>query len=223
MLAFALQAAPAEATVCTVSGTVPSLTVLSGQQVVLCGHVLGGVTVNAGGGFESVGGSSIGGPVVAKPGSLYLDLEGTHIGSSVTATSLVGDGSTPSFAVEIDNSTINGAVTVSNAGGLVEIGFFSGRNVISGALNATNDLHGLDVFGNRIGGAVSITNDEFGYGSLIGDCSTTCTDAAEVSANRISGSLICERNPNGVFEFEFEPNVVAGATVGQCNNEGTLK
>ncbi len=162
MLAFAMQAAPAEASVC-VSGTVPSLTVLSGQQVVLCGQVLGGVTVNAGGGFQASPGSSIGGSVVAKPGSLYLEILNTHIGGAVTATSLVGAASELPSAVQIGGSTISGAVTVSNAGGLVTIGFFGGGNVISGPLNATNDLRGLDVFGNRIVGAVSITKDEFSF------------------------------------------------------------
>jgi hypothetical protein len=233
MLAFALAASPAAAVTC-VSGTVSSITVTSGQTVELCGHVNGAVIVGAGGSFTSDSGSSIGGAVTAQPGALLLDLEGTRVGGPVTATSVAGNGASPPHAVTLCGSTINGAVRVSNAGALVTIGKgTSCGNTINGAISATNNAHGLDVAENTVSGAVTLTGNSFSDEDFPTACtvpSSDCGNEIEVGGNTISGSLVCTGNPFGVFResgssyFSGEaPNVVHGATTGQCVNEASHK
>ncbi len=227
LLAFALQASPALAAPC-LSGTYQSLTVTNGQTIDLCGHVTGGVIIQSGGALLTESGTTIGGGVTAQPGALVLRLQGTRVGGGVSATS-VGATSPAPTDVTICGSTISGSVTVSNASGLVQIGGSGGDcagNTIAGPVIVKNDVHGLDVVDNLVGGAVDVNGDAFSSESFDDPfCGFLgCTDAVEVGGNTISGALVCSGNPFGVFnDSSVAPNVVYGATLGQCRNEGTMK
>ncbi len=150
--------------------------------------------------------------MTAQAGAVSLDLEGTHVSGPVTTTSVVGAGGTPSTAVMICGSTISGAVKVSGSGGLVQIGGDGSGctgNTLSGGLNATNNVHGLDVVDNHIGGSTTINGNAPG---------------PDVAGNTIGGSLVCSGNSGGVVETYFDgPNNVGGATLGQCKNETMVK
>ncbi len=227
-LAFALQASPALAAPC-LSGTYRSLTVGSGQTIDLCGHVTGLVTVQSGGALVTESGSTIGG-VTAQRGAVSIRIGGTQVTGSITAGSVIGDTSSPPAAVTICGSTIGGSITVTDAGGLVQIGGAGGdcaANTINGAIDVSDDDHGLDITDNVIGGTVRVIRDAFSNESLsnaFGCAIEGCTYAAEVGGNTISGALVCLGNPYGVFRNpSVHPNVVYGATIGQCRNEGTLK
>jgi predicted secreted protein len=229
LLAFALQASPALAAPC-LSGTYQSLTVTNGQTIDLCGHVTGGVIIQSGGALVTENGATIGGGITAQPGAVSLRLQGTRVGGGVSATSVVGDKSSPPTAVSICGSTIAGSVTVSNAGGLVRIGGTGGGcagDAISGGVIVKNDTHGLDIVDDVVGGAVDVNGDAYSSESLTIGCyvfPSECTDAAQVGGNTISGALVCSGNPFGVFrDPSVAPNVVYGATLGQCRSEGTVK
>ncbi len=228
LLAFALQASPALAAPC-LSGTYPSLTVGNGQTIDLCGHVTSLVTVQGGGALVTESGSTMGG-VTAQRGAVSVRLAGSRVTGSITAASVTGDASSPPAAVTICGSTIGGSITITDAGGLVIIGGAGGdctANTINGAIDVSDDDHGLDITDNVVGGTVRVIRDAFSSESLgnpFACAIETCTYAAEVGGNIISGALVCLGNPYGVFRNpSVPPNVVYGATIGQCRNEGTLK
>ncbi|HEY5198790.1 MAG TPA: hypothetical protein VIJ51_17365 [Solirubrobacteraceae bacterium] len=96
---------------------------------------------------------------------------------------------------------------------------------IGGAIDVTDDTHGLDVTDNAVSGSVNVKRDAFSSESLtsLGLC-PGCADASEVDGNTINGALICSGNPDGVFmDVLVGANVVHGATIDQCRNESTAK
>jgi subtilase family serine protease len=134
--------------------TVTAATTVSGSHP--------GSLIVAAGSTVLVRNATIGGAISVKPGG-SLDLEGSTVSGGLTDS---GGGN-----LRVCGSTVNGPVDVTNAGGFVLVGDATdgcATNTITGALDLTNDHHGVQAIGNRVSGAV-ISSGNSGAGPFPDD------------------------------------------------------
>jgi subtilase family serine protease len=140
----------------SVSFTVTAATTVTGSHP--------GSLVVAAGSTVLVKNATISGAVSVKPGG-SLDVEQSTIAGPITDS---GGG-----ALRVCGSTVRGSVAVSNAAGFVLIGDAvdgCATNTITGSLALTNNHHGVQVIGNKVGGAV-LSSGNSGAGPFPDDTS----------------------------------------------------
>ena len=181
----------------TISGThAGSLSITSGQLVVVTGKVTGAVSVGSGGALEVEGGTISG--ALSASGAAVLTLCGASVGGALSASGSSGNvfigggtltGCGPSSisgaasfsgnkaGLEVANSSIGGAASFSGNSGS---GTKLVADTIGGAISVSGNSGGTDLVGNKIGGAASVTGNT-GSGT-------------EVAGNTIGGALACSGN-----------------------------
>ena len=194
-----------------------SLTVTGSTCIEAGGSVSGPVTVMPGGALAVIGGT-LNGPVTGN-GVASVLICGTTVGGPMSLTGTVGpvalggssgsacgpdqfngpvniDGS--NAAVSIEASTINGAASVAGGSGPVTI---TGDS-LGGPLSVTSNSGTVNVSSNTVGGPVTVS-------------SNSSPSAATVSANTITGRLICEQNTVAPTDAGVL-NESSGPATGQC-------
>jgi hypothetical protein len=152
----------------TISGTFSgSLTVNSGQFVLITGTVNGSVTVNTGGGLEVNG--------------------GTIVGSA---------SSTGAVAFTLCNATLDSSLSVSSSTGFVFIGGGTGSGCaassIAGSTSISKNTGGVELANSTFNSSVSVSNNS-GPSSQNGGL----PPEPAVAGNSIAGALSCSKNtPN---------------------------
>jgi hypothetical protein len=185
----------------------------------LPGSVTGNVVVPAGG-HCNIQGLNVTGNVLVQPGGTLISGSGSMLGGNVVSGG-AGSAWGPfgySFSVLICNTTIGGSVSVSKSTDNVIIGDDDdcGSNNIARSVSVTSNTGGVEMSNNPSPDACPIGNCGIGGSvTVVSNTGSTHDDAAaaEITANRIAGSLICSGNsamdPDG-------GNVVAGTKTGQC-------
>jgi hypothetical protein len=184
--AVSVSATEAPACSTTVTGSVPGgLTVTSGQAVCLSS------------------GATVGGGISVEPGG-SLVLTGAQVNGGVTSRGAA--------SVSICGSTVSGSVKIAATTGMVSVGDDDAGcagNRIGALLSLSDNVGGLEVFGNTIGGTTSVTGNQ-GAPPPSGDA------VPEIEQNRIGGALLCSANAPAPTNDGL-PNTVTGARAGQCS------
>jgi hypothetical protein len=159
----------------TITGTDSgSLSITSGQLVLVTGKVTGAVSVSPGGGLEVDGGS---------------------IGGAVSASGAVG--------LILCDAKVGGAMSVSGSTGYVTVGggTLCAPSTVSGAVSFSGNKGGLQVAGSSIGGAASVSGNSGSATDLVGDriggalsVTSNTSPSTEVAGNTIGGALACSSN-----------------------------
>jgi hypothetical protein len=159
----------------TITGTDSgSLSITSGQLVLVTGKVTGAVSVSPGAGLEVDGGS---------------------IGGAVSASGAVG--------LILCDAKVGGAMSVSGSTGYVTIGggTLCAPSTVSGAVSFSGNKGGLQVSGSNIGGAASVSGNSGSATDLIDDTiggalsvTSNTSSSTEVAGNKIGGALACSSN-----------------------------
>ena len=189
----------------TISGTQSgSLTIKSGQVVLITGKVSGSISIAAGGGLEVDGGTVSGS--IAASGAVGFTLCGATVSGAIavdgsTGVVLIGGGTTG-----CKKSSLSGAITLSGNKAFVEVA----SSTISGPLAMSSNTGGLTVIGTAISGSVSVSSNK-----------APKTSAIEIAGNKISGSLACSGNTPAPTDAG-KPNTVSGARSGQCDSPKTF-
>jgi hypothetical protein len=172
---------------------------------VVTGTISGGLNVTDG--ATCVHDATINGPVsVAKSAAL-----------AVLGTTTVNGGlsSQNASAISVCGAQVNGSLTIRSTAGWVLIGDGSddptacGANHITTFVTLTGNAHQVELAGNTIGGAVTLTGSS-GAGPYAEDAVT------EIEANAIGGSLSCSGNTPPPTD-DGKPNTVLGTRSGQCS------
>lgn len=170
------------------------------------GKITGGLTIDSG--TTCLENATVTGTVTVGSGAQLLMANTTLNGS------VVADGAS---AVAICNSSITGGVLVDGSTGFTIIGdggaesATCGGNQIAGNVNLVDNLSGIDLGGNTIGGLVTVTNNQPKPGSVL-----TAQDAVvEIDANHIGRNLSCANNVPAPVNDGLV-NSVAGTGTGQC-------
>jgi N-acetylneuraminic acid mutarotase len=187
----------------TVSGSVSSLVVNSGQSVhLLNATVSGAVTVRPGGALF-IDQSSVGGATTAT--GFYACASGLHATfvRNSTGFAFIGDVAAPSAP-----SSTASARDWHHDSHSSEDAFACAPNSINGFLQVMSNSGGVEVGGNSITGRVTVSNNS-------GSGPTPEDGAPEVEGNQIGGALDCSGNVAG-FTDDGIPNSVSSARTGQC-------
>ena len=178
----------------TISGTVSgSLSITSGQLVLITGKVTGAVSVSSGG----------------------LEVDGGSIGGAVSASG--------ASALTLCGAKVGGAMSVGASTGYVFIGggTLCAPSSVSGAVSFSGNKAGLDVTNSSIGGAVSVSGNSGSgtelYGDTIGGAlsvSGNTGSGTEIAGNTIGGGLSCSGNSPSPTDAGV-PNTAASRS-GQC-------
>jgi hypothetical protein len=171
----------------------------------------GAINVPANQTFCLVGVTQTGAITVAATGALSVTLSSNITG----AITLVG---ARSFA--FCNSTIIGAIKSSTAAGFIiiggdgDLGNLCGGSTINGAVTLNGNLGGVEVGGNAINAALTVsTNHAPNNGFPIED------NATEIEANTVSGLTTCAGNVPAPTN-DGHPNTLTGHANGQCAGVG---
>jgi hypothetical protein len=113
----------------------------------------------------------------------------------------------------ICGDSINGAVTVQQATGLVTSGNppSCAGNQISGLLAVSQNVGGIQIGGNTVRGAIAV--------SINGTASGPAATAPVIDGNQISGSLSCVGNHPPPTDGG-NANTIGGGRIGQCSSSG---
>ncbi len=164
------------------------------------GRQVGSIIVHAGQFLCLVDANLIGSVIVDPGGAL----------SVINATISGGVDTSGAQFVTLCGSTFKGAVIVKNTTLLVRVGDDGSGcapNHLIGSLSVTGGHGGVEVFGNTIGGPVSITNN-------LG-ASPLADGSPEVEGNTVGGALTCSGNIPPATN-DGAPNTAAGAKLGEC-------
>ncbi len=164
------------------------------------GRLVGSVIVRAGQ-FLCLANANLIGSVIVDPGGAL---------SVINATISGGVDTSGAQFVTLCGSTFKGAVIVKNTTLLVRVGDDGSGcppNHLDGSLSVTASHGGVEVFGNTIGGPVSITNNH--------GASPLADGSPEVEGNTVGGALTCSGNiPPATNDGAV--NTAAGAKLGEC-------
>lgn len=168
------------------------------------GTTPGSVTVGKGQIFCAGPSARINGSITVQAGG-SLSLTGAVVGGGITANSPA--------AVTICGSTLR-ALSLAGAKGFVLVGDGAAdcpADSMAGSVTLTDNISGLELAGDTISGAVSVTGNS-GAGPLPGQ------PVPIVRSDVVGGSLTCSSNAPTVDD---SGNKVSGATSGQCAIAGT--
>jgi hypothetical protein len=129
-------------------------------------------------------------------------VSGARVNGSVNATG--------AEFVTMCGSTVTGAVVIKNSVLIVRLGGPAGGGCPGNTLGSvilTNNMGGVIVLGNTIGGSASLTGNQ--------GASPLADAIPEVGGNQIAGSLSCSSNVPSVVN-DGRTNATTGAKLGQC-------
>jgi uncharacterized repeat protein (TIGR01451 family) len=158
----------------------------------------------ASGQFLCVTGTTVTGSIDVDPGGA-LTLTGSTLTGSITSAS--------AQFITICGSHVNsGPVVINNTALLVRVGDDDSGcapNTTGGAVKVDSGRGGVEVYGNTIGGSLTLTNN-------LG-ASPIADGIPEAEGNHITGSLTCTGNSPAPVD-DGNSNTVGGAKHGQCVN-----
>jgi hypothetical protein len=131
-----------------------------------------------------------------------LTLSGARVNGAVNATG--------AQFVTMCGSTVTGAVVIKNSVLIVRLGGPAGGGCpgnILGSLILMNNMGGVIVLGNTIGGSTSLTANQ--------GASPLADATPEVGGNQIAGALTCTSNVPSVIDDGLT-NTTTGSKLGQC-------
>jgi hypothetical protein len=168
----------------------------------ITGNVAGTLRVGPGESLCLTAGAAVGGGISVEPGG-SLALAGAQVKGGVTSTG--------ASSVSICDSTVSGPVKITGTAGMVSVGDDDAGcagNRLRASLSLSDNLGGLEVFGNTIGGTTTVAGNQ-GAPPPSGDA------VPEIEQNTIGGALLCSSNAPAPTN-DGRPNAVAGARTGQC-------
>ncbi|HEX6394072.1 MAG TPA: hypothetical protein VFZ97_11565 [Acidimicrobiales bacterium] len=145
-----------------------SLTINSGQLVLITGHVTSSVTVNSGGGLEVYGGSISG--AVSSNGAVVFILCNATLGSSLS---------------------VNGSTGFVFIGGGMGTG--CAPSSVGGTTTLSKNTDGVEIANTSVNGSLTVSNNTGPTSSNSG-----LPAEPEVAGDSIAGSLSCDKNQPGV-------------------------
>jgi uncharacterized repeat protein (TIGR01451 family) len=184
----------------TNNGAAAATTVNSSCTDTRTGRLVGSIVVHAGQFLCLVDANLVGSVIVDAGGAL----------SVINATISGGVDSSGARFVTLCGSTFGGAVIVKNTSLLVRVGDDDSGcapDHLNGSLSVTGGHGGVEVFGNTIGGPVSITNNR--------GASPLADGSPEVEGNTVGGALTCSGDIPPATN-DGAPNTAAGAKLGEC-------
>jgi hypothetical protein len=168
----------------------------------ITGGIAGALRVTSGESLCLNAGAVVGGGVSVEPGA-SLALAGAQVNGGVTSKG--------ASSVSVCGSTVNGPVKITATAGMVSLGDDDAGcagNRLRASLSVSDNLGGLEVFGNTIGATTTVTGNQ-------GAPPPSADAVPEIEQNTIGGALLCNSNAPAPTS-DGQPNAVAGARTGQC-------